>query len=81
MQDAVAKALNLPREKVIVYPRMSGGAFRAQDVVRCGRGGRGRRAFRGAGPAGPVSTGARAEEFQFDHFRPGDAGRANGWIG
>src|SRR5258708_16088250 len=30
IQDAVAQALSLPRELVIVYPRMSGGAFGRQ---------------------------------------------------
>ena len=67
-QDAVAQVLNLPREQVIVYPLMSGGAFGrkaiADDVTV--EAARLSKAF-----GKPVRVNwTRGEEFLFDHFRP-----------
>jgi CO/xanthine dehydrogenase Mo-binding subunit len=68
VQDSVARTLNLPRERVIVYPLMSGGAFGRKwitddvpvEAARLSQ------AFRK-----PVRVNwTRPEEFQFDHFRP-----------
>jgi len=68
VQDAVAQVLNRPRDGVIVYPLMSGGAFGrksiADDVTV--EAARLSRAF-----GKPVRVNwTRAEEFLFDHFRP-----------
>jgi len=68
VQDSVAQVLNLPREQVIVYPLMSGGAFGRKNVSDevTVEGARLSRAFNK-----PVRVNwNRPEEFQFDHFRP-----------
>jgi nicotinate dehydrogenase subunit B len=66
-QDAVATALDLPRETVIVYPQMSGGAFGRKTLpgaeVEAARLSRALRR--------PVRVNwNRVEEFQLDHCRP-----------
>ncbi len=69
MQDAVAKALNLPREKVIVYPQMSGGAFGRKMLFDADAEVEAARLSKAVGRPVRVNWN-RAEEFQFDHFRP-----------
>lgn len=67
VQDAVAATLNVPREKVIVYPMMSGGAFGRKNltdaVVEAAR------LARAVGRPVRVNW-TRPEEFQWDHPRP-----------
>lgn len=68
VQDSVAQALNLPRERVIVYPLMSGGAFGRKSIADevTVEAARLSKAFNK-----PVRVNwTRPEEFQFDHFRP-----------
>lgn len=68
VQDAVAQVLNLPREQVIVYPLMSGGAFGRKNIadevtVEAAR--------LSKVLNKPVRVNwTRPEEFLFDHFRP-----------
>ena len=67
IQDAVAGALNLPREQVIVYPQMSGGAFGRKNLPDA--------AIEAARLARALNRPVRVnwtrpDEFQFDHFRP-----------
>ena len=66
-QDAVAQALNLPREIVIVYPRMSGGAFGRKVLTDAEV--EAARLSKALGRPVRVNWN-RAEEFQFDHLRP-----------
>ncbi len=68
VQDAVAQVLNLPAERVIVYPLMSGGAFGRKSIADevTVEAARLSKAFNK-----PVRVNwTRPEEFQFDHFRP-----------
>jgi nicotinate dehydrogenase subunit B len=68
VQDAVAQALNLPRERTIVYPLMSGGAFGRKSIADevTVEAARLSKAF-----GKPVRVNwTRQEEFQMDHFRP-----------
>ena len=68
VQDSVAQVLNLPREQVIVYPLMSGGAFGRKAIADevTVEAARLAKAFNM-----PVRVNwTRPEEFQFDHFRP-----------
>jgi len=66
-QDAAAQTLNLPREQVIVYPLMSGGAFGRKNltdaVVETTR------LAKAMGRPVKVQW-TREEEFQFEHARP-----------
>src|SRR5262249_4764277 len=68
VQDAMAQTLNLPPEQVVVYPLMSGGAFGRKSIADevTVEAARLSKAFNK-----PVRVNwTRAEEFQFDHFRP-----------
>jgi nicotinate dehydrogenase subunit B len=68
VQDAVAQALKIAPEQVIVYPLMSGGAFGRKSIADevTVEAAQLSRAFNK-----PVRVNwTRPEEFQFDHFRP-----------
>ncbi len=68
VQDAVAQVLNLPREGVIVYPLMSGGAFGRKSIADEVTVEAARLSKQFNKPVRVNWT--RAEEFQLDHFRP-----------
>ena len=68
VRSAVAQALNLSNDAVIVYPLMSGGAFGRKSIADevTLEAARLAKAF-----GRPVRVNwTRPEEFQFDHFRP-----------
>jgi nicotinate dehydrogenase subunit B len=68
VQDAIAQVLNLPREQVIVYPLMPGGAFGRKTITAGApiEAARLSQAFNR-----PVRVNwTRQEEFQFGRFRP-----------
>jgi nicotinate dehydrogenase subunit B len=68
VRSAVAQALNLSSDAVIVYPLMSGGAFGRKSIADevTLEAARLAKAF-----GNPVRVNwTRPEEFQFDHFRP-----------
>ena len=67
IQDAVASALNIPREQVIVYPMMSGGAFGRKNLADAAV----EAALLAKAIGKPVRVNwTRPEEFQWDHPRP-----------